>query len=290
MIGKLRHFVDIERKTVSGTGDRGQPALSWSAVYENVGAEIEQLSGRKLEIARQVIPSATHSIRMRYHDLYDTLETVGPLFPGTVAVDASIGHATKGGWTNPSLVMANDGSYAQGGSFGSADLPGITNYLVATNFGFEIPDGSVIVGIEFEIEKDVSVNTFSAEDHAVRVVRDGVIGETDKGGTSWFSMSPPVVATHGGSDDLWGETWTPALINASDFGIAISAEVINGAIAAIFYGRVDYITCSVTYGVVDTSVAMPKHRIKFGDRYFYLHSLNNKSYRNRWLEMIAEEA
>ncbi len=44
--------------------------------------------------------------------------------------------------------------------------------------------------------------------------------------------------------DLWGTTWTPADINASNFGVALSVNSTNNRIA-----YVDYMQISVTYTV-----------------------------------------
>lgn len=65
MIGKLRHYVDIQTPTPV-EGDRGY-SLTWDDLYSQVPAEIMTLAGRELEFARQVVATATHRIRIRYH-------------------------------------------------------------------------------------------------------------------------------------------------------------------------------------------------------------------------------
>lgn len=63
--GKLRELVTIQQKSPTGTGGRGQPVYEWTA-FANVYAEIESLTGKKAEIARQLVAEASHQITIRY--------------------------------------------------------------------------------------------------------------------------------------------------------------------------------------------------------------------------------
>lgn len=67
--GELRHLVTIQAKSVSSPDTRGHPARTWADSIANVNAKIETPSGRKLELSRQLVPDATHSITMRYRVL-----------------------------------------------------------------------------------------------------------------------------------------------------------------------------------------------------------------------------
>ncbi len=63
----------------------------------------------------------------------------------------------SGQWTDPENITANDTSYAtvdvtQGGMFGYYH----TYYLQGTNFGFNIPSGSTINGIQATIGRMTS--------------------------------------------------------------------------------------------------------------------------------------
>lgn len=61
-------------------------------------------------------------------------------------------------------------------------------------------------------------------DEEVKIVKsDGTIGSTNKASASAWSNSD-AYTTYGGPYDLWGETWTYADINDSDFGVVISAN------------------------------------------------------------------
>lgn len=89
-------------------------------------------------------------------------------------------------WSNPTNAKTNNGQYA------------------TASFGF----------------------TSNVVDSEVKIVKaDGSIGSTNKAdtGTDW-SLSNDVVASYGANNDLWGETWTAADINDSDFGAVIAAN------------------------------------------------------------------
>jgi len=68
--GELRHLVTIQAKAVAtDANSRGHAARTWSDSISNVNAKIETPSGRKLELARQLVPTATHVITLRYRVL-----------------------------------------------------------------------------------------------------------------------------------------------------------------------------------------------------------------------------
>jgi hypothetical protein len=142
--------------------------------------------------------------------------TEGPLSPSTAVDDSSIGTVV---WTSPSNVTSSDNADAD---FNPTGFPVDSHYLKATNFGFAIPSGATIDGIVVEVEKGRS-SAGAFIDNAVRIVKGGTIGTTDKSSvTAWPSIDTYV--SHGGSTDLWGETWAVSDINGSTFGFAISAE------------------------------------------------------------------
>lgn len=67
--GELRHLVTIQERTDTGPDSRGHPVLAWSDAVTGVPAKIENPAGRKLEIARQYVPTATTVITMRYRTI-----------------------------------------------------------------------------------------------------------------------------------------------------------------------------------------------------------------------------
>jgi cysteine-rich repeat protein len=92
--------------------------------------------------------------------------------------------------------------------------------LKATGFGFSIPGGAVIEGIQVDFERWGG----EAFDQRVRIVKAGIIGATDRSLPGNWPDADTFV-TYGSNGDLWGETWTAADINAANFGFALSALV-----------------------------------------------------------------
>lgn len=165
----------------------------------------------------------------------------GPLSTGTGANDASYGTYA---WSNPGNIVSSDNTYASTGTgHSSAD----SNYLKATNFGFSIPAGSTIDGIVVEVEKyNTNLTGGGTFDIRARIVKaDGTIGTTDKSDPNpWPGVADPnTYVSYGGATDKWGETWTVADINDTDFGFALSAQPQNGSTDA----RVDHVRMTVYY-------------------------------------------
>ena len=163
----------------------------------------------------------------------------GPLSPGTVVNDASAGTAL---WVTPQNADASDDALT---STAPGGLP--TQFLKATGFGFSIPSPAQITGIEVFVERRSVGGTVL--DSAIRIVKGGVVGATDRSLPGMWPMAD-ATATYGSSSDLWGETWTAAEINAAGFGAAVSA--VDGFDTA----GVDHISITVHYALCATAPAV----------------------------------
>ena len=64
--GDLDKRVTIEAVTMGAADSRGRPAVTWAAAVNDVSARIETPSGRKLELTRQLVATATHLVTIRY--------------------------------------------------------------------------------------------------------------------------------------------------------------------------------------------------------------------------------
>ncbi len=127
-----------------------------------------------------------------------------------------------------------------------------SEYLKATNFGFSIPTGADILGIEIGVERNGECTWFLGwhcriKDEAVRVVKGGSIGAEDKSKSSMWPRFDSS-AIYGDSTDLWSETWTAADINSSDFGLAIRARY-TGMLSSYKKASIDHVQISVYYSV-----------------------------------------
>lgn len=166
------------------------------------------------------------------------MTTAGPSYAGTAADDATVGTIS---WANPTNATASDNSRADA----TLTTGTISHYLKATNFGFSIPAVATINGITVAWELLDQSAIVRAIDYAVRIVKGGTIGATDKGrgATAWPGSDAFV--SFGGESDLWGETWTVDDINASTFGAAISAKTGDPGYSGHAY--IDSVRITITY-------------------------------------------
>ena len=176
-------------------------------------------------------------VKIKVYYSYDDLAVEG--YAGTVAEDSSYGTHV---WTNPSNAASRDNSLAT--TTGTLS----TRYLKATNFGFSVPSGSTINGIEVIFAKAYNV---SGNQSRVSIVKGGVIGSTDLADTTaegkvgtWSTSSV------GGTSQLWGEIWAYSDINSSNFGVVISLASSHGKSVTF---EVDSIKIIVNYSEGSTT-------------------------------------
>ncbi len=156
------------------------------------------------------------------------MATAGPNYPGSAS-----------GWTNSGNAGADDGSYAT-----TSIVDGATSAsLVASSFGFGIPDGSTINGIAVEVQRKTSFPS-TLRDNLVQLRKGGTSTGNNKAdtGTSWGTSDATI--TYGGASDLWGTSWAASDINASNFGVDFRAKNHGFANAT---ASVDFIRVTVYY-------------------------------------------
>lgn len=124
-------------------------------------------------------------------------------------------------WANPSYITADDGTYASGAAAAKDEQ---MNYLKGSSFGFSIPAGSQIDGIELRVQaKDASGAALSKLTHAIVGKSDSTLG-SDLISTDVSLTTSDVNYTYGSSTEKWGLTWTVDDVNASTFQGRISAN------------------------------------------------------------------
>ena len=134
-------------------------------------------------------------------------------------------------WTNPSNITLDDGS--------SASISSTSKDLLGSAYGFSIPSGATINGIEVEVKGQ---NPDGSLTQTFYVYKGGSRAPTTFTGS--FGVGSPSVVTKGDSNELWGTTWTDTDINASNFGAAVSVSSSGDG------SSVDYIKIRVYYSVV----------------------------------------
>jgi len=159
------------------------------------------------------------------------MSNTGWLTPTTIVDDASVGTVT---WSNPGNASTLDGVSATAALNNST-----SHWLKATDFGAAIPIGATIQGIE------VALLGYGDDFMLVeaRIVKGGTISTTSLNDYLQSNTSP-VAYIYGNSQYLWGETLTPANINATNFGFVINA---NETIAFSFTASTDLLTIKIYY-------------------------------------------
>ena len=164
--------------------------------------------------------------------------------PNDAGLGTNVTGVGESAWSNPNNITVPTGvDYAS--VLLKKDLR-VSNFLWASQYGFNLPLDATIVGIEVVINRQSSAHNPSIMDNVVRLVTtQGIVGENKANTSAWpISMAP---ATYGGPTDLWGfADWTPAVINSDDFGVALSALRQNQG-NSDRTARVDYMQVTVYY-------------------------------------------
>lgn len=137
--------------------------------------------------------------------------------------------ATGNAWSSPGNITADDAFVAQ------CTIPAgdESDYLLAQSFGFAIPSGATVDGIEVLVKR---YGMGTCEDFLVRLLDDtgAQVGDNQAViGVAWPGMMGN--AGYGGPLDDWsaGLTWSD--VNDNNFGVAIQATSAGGATALVGY-------------------------------------------------------
>jgi hypothetical protein len=105
----------------------------------------------------------------------------------------------------------------------------------------------VITGIQVLIRRR-ALSGVGIVDHEVRLFDGATFSATDHAATSieWENTYEEI--SYGGPGDLWGESWTPDIVNSYGFGVALS--VYYASTAGNDWPYVDHISVTVYYDVV----------------------------------------
>lgn len=157
----------------------------------------------------------------------------------TFTTEAFVG-ANVLNWDTPSSAEVSDNLYA---SLAVGTLE-YSKYLQGVGIADtrEVPSDATINGIEVIIEKKKGVGS-NTTDKVISLVKGGVIQGNNKADTVTEWPTSDTIFTYGGPSDLWGLALTPADVNASDFGAALSFS--GGAIFG--QGFIDHIQIAVYY-------------------------------------------
>ncbi len=246
VVGTNKAFTLSDWPTSEGVATYGTPTNLWGTTW--TPAEINATNfGVALAVNNSNASSLTANV-----DYVTVTVTYNTRYPGSGSDVSDVGTFA---WTNPGNILLDDGNYAT-----ALDVtPGaITHYLEGTQYGFSIPPAATINGITVTIGR-YSTGTGGAppiyviRDSVVSLLKTGAVAGDNKANTidNWPAFGAAnAAATYGGPADLWGTTWTPAEINATNFGVALSAT--NSSSTNNRTAGVDYISVEVTYTIPTT--------------------------------------
>ena len=147
-------------------------------------------------------------------------------------------------WNNPGNITADDNVDATS-AFGSLST---SDSLLAAGFGFSIPAGSTIDGIEVKYERwreEPGLGGPTPTSATVQLANAGsVIGDTKEDLTDWPDSR--TVTTVGSSSDVWGAALTADIVNSATFGPRIFVVWPN-ALGTTETANVDYVQVNVHY-------------------------------------------
>lgn len=172
--------------------------------------------------------------------LYDT----GWRFPTSVSQVDESGALQGRIWSNVTRVTADDGSFT------STTLHDATNQcqtytIQASDFGFSVPTGATIVGIELQIE--IGAWPTSGSNANINVVTDASSATTDPPAFAQLSNPGAGIFTVGGASELWSKSWTPTQVNDNIFGIQFLGYDESSGLGSPFSVSVDYLKCKIYY-------------------------------------------
>ena len=144
-------------------------------------------------------------------------------------------------WAGPGNAVSSNDAHATVNVDGNTSEP-----LRCLDYGFSVPLTATVVGVEAFIERRSSrTQNGGSRDASVLLVKAGAPAGTN-GATATTYPTTDTVEAHGSPTDLWGTTWTPAEINAANFGAQLAVTKPSGAGAAHTIS-VDHIYITVHY-------------------------------------------
>ena len=172
------------------------------------------------------------------------ISTDGQIGPGLPEQTRGVGAAVDGGgigsqWFNVDNAEVEDTLVANS----LVQAQDQSRFLKCIDFGFTIPTDATINGIEVRIKKAADAEDVIV-DNGVNLLSPGPVGEEGDFATAWpWDVLTNII--YGGPSSLWGDTWTPAEINASTFGVQVGALSTDPLIENQPW--IDYVEMTVYY-------------------------------------------
>jgi hypothetical protein len=154
-------------------------------------------------------------------------------------------------WSAVGNLILSDNGRANNGILLGILATQNTHYITVQNFGFGIPPGAGICGIEVTIERRATglLIGSSIRDNSIRLIKNNVIsGSNMASGANWPGSDGSHI--YGSVSETWGTSWTPEDINAGNFGVAISARLSAGLASLFLTAEIDQVVVRVFYNLI----------------------------------------
>ncbi|MBK9449980.1 MAG: T9SS type A sorting domain-containing protein [Bacteroidetes bacterium] len=159
---------------------------------------------------------------------------------GTGNTTGNVNYGSSNNWANPNRANLSDDLYAR------VQLANgeVSKYLQVSDYGYMIPPGATIDGIQVSIEGFQESFLADFADASIVLTKAGVPVGIDHAGTGYYD-DKDYVNIYGSNTDLWGESWTPADIMDPGFGVLYSVTRRSGS--GTYYMNVDYVEVTVFF-------------------------------------------
>lgn len=155
-------------------------------------------------------------------------------------------------WVNGDSVYASDGNLANVSlrelGFCFQSTCSFSRFLFVEKFGFTVPSGATINGVEANVERKASAYGVIKDSVIQLVVANTIAGNNKSTGSIWPITK--TYATYGGAADIWGATLTDVDVNDTAFGVGI---IVANTDTATRTAYIDHVRMKVYYTPVGIS-------------------------------------
>lgn len=136
-----------------------------------------------------------------------------------------------------------------------------SGWCIGDNFGFNIPGGATILGVRGQVRGRASATGVNYGDPRISyLLMSGSVNSTARllGAAVTLTTSFNTLATYGGEGNLWGVSLTPALVNASTFGLGADIERTGTQLYGV-YADINLIEATVWYEPPRNAIFLGSH-------------------------------
>jgi hypothetical protein len=121
--------------------------------------------------------------------------------------------------------------------------PAVNQWAQGTNYGFSIPAGSTILGVQLLVNRLQASGTsgYITDDTVQLIYNNARIGDNKAKAGNWTGSGVDV--TYGATNDVWGTTLTVEMVNSSTFGVRFRCKRTAGDRGA----NLDCLQLAITY-------------------------------------------